>query len=198
MTKNICIALSGKTGCGKSEVAKILVEDYGFKEYSFGEPIRDLMKIALPNVDYHADPRARQIIIDIAEAPKTIAPRCWSYALTERICQDAFYPKIVISDLRFKTELNHLREIFDSEDYGGGYQLYLAHVLSDYDRHVDEARKEMDDETFSTFQEVENDPSNTEHLSFYYDFNIENQGPKTQLYDQVRRMMTTITHRSSI
>lgn len=191
---NLCIALCGKTGCGKSEVANILIDRLGFKEYSFGEPIRKLVNLALPNIDYHLNPKARETIIKIAEEPKKIAPKCWAYCLTEKICTDAFPPFIVISDLRFKVELNHIKEVFANDDFGGGYDLKLVNIVSDYDRHLEEVRKALNDEDYAMYLNLENDASNIEHLSFYFDYVLENRESKSQLYANTIKMVETVMY----
>jgi hypothetical protein len=40
------IGLSGKAGCGKSTVAKYLVEEYGFTEVSFAAILKDMLAVA--------------------------------------------------------------------------------------------------------------------------------------------------------
>jgi len=183
--KNYCIALCGKTGCGKSEITKFLVEKYGFKEYSFGEPIRNLMKICLPNIDYHTTPKARKAIIDIAEAPKKIAPKCWAYALTERIIEDSCPNKIVISDLRFEIELEHLKETICNPNFENYYKLALVHITCDFDRHttilnneklLDKVinEKQLSEEDIKLSKELDEDPSNTEHMNFDFNYSYDN------------------------
>lgn len=188
---NLCIALSGKTGSGKDTVAKILSGCYGFTEYSFGEPIRDFMRLALPNIDYHVDYRARQAIMEIAEAPKKISPRCWAYVLTEKISNNSFPPMVVISDLRFRVELTHLRDTIIWNGFGGGYDLFLGNVICDHDRHREEIMEEeiVDHEIE---KKMEEDPGNTEHLSFNFDFEINNSNGIFDTHRQLREVLRSL------
>ena len=39
------IALTGKKGCGKDTIANYLVEKYGFINYGFADPIKEVGKI---------------------------------------------------------------------------------------------------------------------------------------------------------
>jgi dephospho-CoA kinase len=47
------IGLSGYSRSGKDEVAKILVEDYGFTRIAFADKIRELLYEMNPIVDTH-------------------------------------------------------------------------------------------------------------------------------------------------
>lgn len=168
--KKICICLSGKTGSGKSTVADFLVNRFGFKEYSFGQPIRDFIKLALPNHDYHTDPKARAVIIEIAEAPKKLSPECWSFVLTEKIMADNCPKYIVITDLRFKNEYSHINAVLSSELYD--YIVLPIQVLSNDDRHID-LNKLSGEEFLQHNQNIDHN-SNTEFLDIPYEYRIDN------------------------
>jgi cytidylate kinase len=49
----LIVALSGKKGCGKSTVARFLVQQHGFKRLSYASPGRQILKaLGLSDVDF--------------------------------------------------------------------------------------------------------------------------------------------------
>ena len=191
MKKKICIMLCGKTGSGKSEVCNMLINKYNFKRYSFGDPIRDLMRIALPNIDYHTNVEARKVIIDIAEAPKRIAPKCWAYVVSEKILIDTCPNLIVIDDLRFGVELNHIKEVISSEDCDGGYKIYIVKIVNDEDNYYKNNSQLYKDKE-ELLKDISVHKSNVEHETFFIDHTIQNDGNLQDLNTKVKKFLNKI------
>lgn len=196
LKSNVCICICGKTGSGKTRISNIFKEDFQYREYSFGTPVREFMKKALPNINYHNNPKARQVIIDVAEAPKRIAPRCWAYALTESIAGDNYPDKVIIPDLRFEVELNHIKSIMMNKDFGGGYNIHLIKVVSDYDRHIKKLKEELSKEDNELLDKLESDPSNLEFEKFEFDYIIRNTSSIREAEIEVRKIHQKITDRN--
>jgi hypothetical protein len=171
LKRKICIALSGRNRSGKDTAADYLIKKFKFKKYSFSDPIREFYNRALPNIDYHSDPEGRKIFIELAEAPKKIAPACWAYCLTEKIFADSFPSRIVIPDLRFRIESDHLESVIGFGDFDD-YRLFKILILSKRSEEYYESLKNYKDKNL--VDKLENDKSNNEHSIFDFDKVIEN------------------------
>lgn len=195
MGKNrpICIALCGRTGCGKSKVAEIIETDYGYTQYSFGKPIREFMNSALPNVDYHTCPRARDIAIKVAQLPKTLNKYCWAFTLTEDILGDNCPDKIIISDLRFKEELEHISTVLPDESYNNGYKIILVRVVSSLDNHIFNYKELLDESDKILLNVLNSDPSNIEHEEFQFDYTLYNKGTEEELKNTIKKMFKDLS-----
>jgi hypothetical protein len=123
------IGLSGYAGSGKDEIAKILVEDFGYKRIAFADPIRELLYEMDPPVEvggeidatvglqnfvdvYGWDTAKRHLLVRSmlqnlgVGARKVFGDSFWVYqALSDVAPQD----KIVVSDVRFKNEAEFIQ-----------------------------------------------------------------------------------------
>ena len=119
------IGLSGYARSGKDEVAKILVEDYGYKRVAFADKIRELLLETNPQVKdgfriesvvgaYDWDqakvlfPEIRHLLQSLGVgARKTFGDEFWIYqALKDLNSKD----NIVISDVRFLNEAECIKQ----------------------------------------------------------------------------------------
>ena len=57
------IGLTGLKGCGKSTVAEIMRENYGYYRRSFAEPIKDMLQAMGLTKDELYDPKLKEVVI---------------------------------------------------------------------------------------------------------------------------------------
>lgn len=119
------IGLAGYARSGKDEVAKILVNNYGYRKIAFADPIREFVL------------RVNPILKDEKRIADVVSEFGWEVAKTQpetrRLLQEVglvardmfdqdfwvvmalknmgFDDKIVISDVRFKNELSTIRQL---------------------------------------------------------------------------------------
>jgi dephospho-CoA kinase len=190
MLKKVCITFSGKNQSGKDFAADYLITKFGFKKYSFADPIKDFYKKALPDIDYHNNPEGRNVFIELAEAPKRIDPYCWAFNLTERIVSDYFPNRIIIPDLRYSEECEHLDGTLPAVDFGGGYKIVKVHIISNLsDKYIDDLKK--NNENLDLIDEIESDKSNNEYLGFNFNKIIENNYSIDKLYKRLTELVAT-------
>ena len=119
------IGLSGYARSGKDEVAKILVEDYGYKRVAFADKIRDLLLETNPQVKdgfrvesvvgaYGWDqakvlfPEIRNLLQRLGVgARKTFGDGFWVWQVIQDLEPNIKY---VITDVRFKNEGDFVKE----------------------------------------------------------------------------------------
>jgi dephospho-CoA kinase len=111
------IGIAGKAGSGKGTVAKVLVEQYGFKELAFASPL----KIMLASIGWAEPSRdKKEELIEGFEFTWRQAAQAlgteWGRALDPDIwvkitLQDSLrYINVVFSDVRFQNEALAVRE----------------------------------------------------------------------------------------
>jgi len=129
----IVLGLTGPAGCGKSTLAKYLVEQHEFVEIAFADPIRDMLAAMLridrdpllklladrdykesPLPDVGASPRKLMQTLGTEWGRKLINPDLWLALAAQRIefIETALrheYRGIVISDVRFENEADFVR-----------------------------------------------------------------------------------------
>jgi len=177
------IALSGKKGSGKDTVANYMCEKYGFINYGFADPIKEIGKIIFG----FSDDQLNGCLKEVDDTFWGIAPRDFFQKFGTDIAQFEFpkyFPglfkhdgdrtiwvrvfenwyfkklkenpnlKVVISDLRFKHEYDYLKKL-DS---------YFIKIYSDkyrsreFSEHISE--KELDDYEFNC--QIENNKTKEE------------------------------------
>jgi hypothetical protein len=126
--KKIIVALLGKRGCGKSTAASQLVEKYGFAEYSFAEPLKqvcstllgtplnwftdiNLKEKVIPNWNntprYFMQKWGTEIFRDYMPVITPEVKSIWVDIMLKKI-NNSNSSRIVISDCRFDNELTEL------------------------------------------------------------------------------------------
>lgn len=124
------IGLSGYARSGKDEVAKILVEDYGYKRVAFADKIRELLLETNPQVKdgfriesvvgaYGWDqakvlfPEIRKLLQDLGVgARKTFGDEFW---VAQALKQVHFEENYVITDVRFTNEADRIKQYDNSQ-----------------------------------------------------------------------------------
>lgn len=121
------IGLSGYAQSGKDEIAKILVEDYGFTRIAFADKIRELLYEMNPVVDTHYHlrplvdaygwdevkrrPQVREMLQNVGVgARKIFGERFWVHEAMKAMLDDP-RPDLnyVITDVRFLNEADMIR-----------------------------------------------------------------------------------------
>ena len=147
------IGLTGKKGCGKSSIARILRDNHGFKIMSFATPIKRMLEamgierenlndpclkeVELP--EFGKSPRQLMQLLGTEFARNMIHPNIWIYVMERELGE----PKnVVIDDVRFHNEAQMIR----------GYDGIVIEVLRGKhlmeDGHVSEAG--LDDDMIDT------------------------------------------------
>lgn len=116
------IALTGFIGAGKTEVAKILVRDYGYERVRFAGPLKAMLR-ALGCTEAEVDGDQKEVPSDLlcGITPRTamqtlgtewgrncIHPGLWVNAWKHSIAGKA---KVVVDDCRFPNEAEAVREL---------------------------------------------------------------------------------------
>jgi hypothetical protein len=114
------IGLTGRKGCGKSSIARILRDNHGFKIKSFASPIKRMLEgmgierekledpclkeIKLP--DFGKSPRELMQSLGTEWARDLIHPNIWIYLMEKELGEDK---NVVIDDVRFHNEAQMIR-----------------------------------------------------------------------------------------
>jgi hypothetical protein len=122
------IGLSGYARSGKDEVAKILVEEFGYKRIAFADKIRTLLYETNPQVGGNrlqhmvstygwdvakSQPEVRHLLQALGVgARKTFGDNHWIVEALKDIDREGKY---VITDVRFKNEAEWLKDIYGAE-----------------------------------------------------------------------------------
>ena len=115
------IGLTGKKGCGKSSVARILRDNHGFKIMSFAQPIKDMLEAMGVKREALQDPCLKELELPrLGKSPRQlmqllgtefgrelIHPNIWIYLMEERLKGAG---NVVIDDVRFHNEAEMIRE----------------------------------------------------------------------------------------
>lgn len=118
------IGLVGKAQSGKSTVAKILVEEFGYKIYPMANPIRNAIQAAFPFVtEYQLRGAKEEIIPQLGKTGRhmlqqlghnwgreTIGTDTWvkaNDALIKKNNED--FAKIVVDDVRYDNEIDWIK-----------------------------------------------------------------------------------------
>lgn len=126
------VAFTGKRGSGKSEAAKALVEELGFVEVKFADPLKDMLRALYQSCGVDAETVERKLEGDLKEKPcqfllgKTpryamqtlgtewrdmLGKTLWSEIFAQKVQSGQYGTRIVCSDYRFPHEgdvLDHM------------------------------------------------------------------------------------------
>jgi dephospho-CoA kinase len=122
------IGLSGYARSGKDEVAKILVEEYGYKRIAFADNIRKLLYATNPQVggnrlqflveDYGWDvaksqPEVRHLLQSLGVAARNLFGK--DFWVAQALSQVHFENNWVITDVRFTNEADRIKQYDNSQ-----------------------------------------------------------------------------------
>lgn len=122
------IGLSGYARSGKDEVAKILVEEYGYKRIAFADNIRKLLYATNPQVggnrlqflveDYGWDvaksqPEVRHLLQSLGVAARNLFGE--DFWVAQALSQVHFENNWVITDVRFTNEADKIKQYDNSQ-----------------------------------------------------------------------------------
>lgn len=123
------VAFTGKRGSGKSVAASALVEDLGFTELKFADPLKNMLRAMYETCGVAPEEIERKIEGDLKEEPcpwlqwktpryamqtlgtewrELIATNLWSEMFKMRVTHGNFGDRIVCSDYRFPHECDAL------------------------------------------------------------------------------------------
>lgn len=127
------VAINGKAQSGKSTMAKILVHEFGYKEFSFAEPIRKFVSEvcgfrSLEDLEFSKTvpqeilngqtPRFAMQTLGTEWGRNLINVQIWTMLVRNKIkaCMEEGNFRFVISDLRFDSEIDDIMSFFSYED----------------------------------------------------------------------------------
>lgn len=103
---------------GKSTVAQMLIDDYGFERLSFAAPLkREVLLMGFPQQDIEdKPPYMRQLLIALGMARRAIHPSYWVDALHEHLQSRQLNQQelFVCDDCRFMNEIAYFKELSKS------------------------------------------------------------------------------------
>jgi cytidylate kinase len=101
---DIILALSGPRACGKSTIAKHLVNNHGYTRLAFADPLREIAKCA--GVQFIDD---RNYLGRLGTTLREIWPRFLLDVVSQKIAR--IEGPVVIEDIRFPTEFDFCKSI---------------------------------------------------------------------------------------
>ena len=164
--KNIMI--NGRGGSGKSEIAKYLVENYGYKEIVLAEPIYEIAEKY-----FNMEIKDRELLQDIGQKLREIDENIWVNYLIKSLDENQLY---ALSDVRQSNEY----DAFFEEGF------IPIKVYADLDKRINRIEKRdgivIDDEYISRL-ENNNAEIGADDKEYYY--TIDNNGTIDELYEGV-------------
>src|ERR1044072_7313515 len=121
------IGLSGLAGAGKSEVANVLVEEFGFQRVKFADPLKNMLRTMLRDMGFCEDDIERHVEGDLKEneIPEIgTTTRHLMVTLGTEWGRDIIHPdlwirlwaasadrfeRVVVDDVRFPNEVDLIR-----------------------------------------------------------------------------------------
>lgn len=178
--EGLSIALTGEMRCGKDEVGRILVEEYMFKRYGFGDGIRKVCQSLFPHEFEGAKPR--KLLQEFGQDQVRRHSRVWvDYCFREMLYDgvDPVVDNVVITDLRQPHEYEALVE--------SGFTIIRVNTKG----HIRKQRMELAGEEVN--DEILRHETELHIRSFEVDFEIDNNGTHEQLRENVKALMSNIT-----
>ena len=112
----VLIGFSGKAGCGKSTIAKGLIEGYEFIRLSFAAELKSLCMKYFPSLMAEHKEQYRKLLQWVGDGFRQWNSNVWvNFVIQEvnhhLIAHPAHAPRIVIDDLRYKNEFWSLENL---------------------------------------------------------------------------------------
>jgi dephospho-CoA kinase len=178
--KPIQIALTGQMRSGKDTVGKFLVEEHGFKRFAFGDEIVKICRKLFPN-EFRTGEKPRKLLQDFGQYCVSIDKDVWVNRLFKEMLwnnTDPLEDNVVITDLRQPHEYEKLVE--------SGF--IIVRVMADPElrkKRIISVGEKYDPKTFNhtTEQFVK---------TFEVDYEIENNGTREELIQQIKIMLASI------
>jgi dephospho-CoA kinase len=180
--KNIILGIAGKKRSGKDTIGNYLINNYGYIRYAFGDPVKEVCKIlfGFNNEQLHGEkkelvsqygisPReafqkigtefGRVTIHDILPSLNIEQGNLW-IEIFNRKCNEIRENEkgktnIIITDVRFENEVEAIKK-------QGGKIIFIESIYADI-----------------------NDTHESENSNLKYDFLINNNGTKKELYSKI-------------
>lgn len=109
----IMVILSGKAGSGKDTCGEYLVS-LGFKRYAFADKLKEIARSMGWNGE--KDEKGRALLQELGTVGRNYDPNLWIKPVTEKMEKEK-PEKIVITDCRFKNELDALVKFAEEHGY---------------------------------------------------------------------------------
>ena len=98
MKRGFVIALSGPRACGKSSIAKILQDEYGFERFAFSDCLREIAMLSGPNFV-----NDRNYLAQLGEVLRSYDEDFIVNAMKSKL--ESTEKRVVIEDVRFPKEV---------------------------------------------------------------------------------------------
>jgi len=98
MKREFFVALSGPRACGKSSIAKILQNEYGFERFAFSDCLREIAMLSGPNFVNN-----RNYLAQLGEVLRSYDEDFIVNAMKKKL--ESTEKKVVIEDVRFPKEV---------------------------------------------------------------------------------------------
>ena len=180
----IKLALVGKLRAGKDTAARYLTLFYDFHPFAFADPLKRYLHEIFPHVP--REPKPRRLLQLFGQKMREIDPDVWINLTMRRIdeylrmypCEcggSALKPRVVVTDCRQQNEYDRLR----AEGF------VFIRINTDDELRIRRALEAGDDFT------AEDLAHETELLidSFDVDYEIDNNGTTSELYEQIDAIM---------
>jgi dephospho-CoA kinase len=178
--KGVQIALAGEMRSGKDTVGKLLVEEYGFKRFGFGDGIVKTTTRLFPDQFLDGN-KPRELLQEFGQFCVKQDNDVWvNYLFREMLWHgiDPLEDNVVITDLRQPHEYNKLIE--------SGFVIVRVNTKP----HIRRERMAQQGE-FVTDEQFNHETE--KHIrTFDVDFEIDNNGTKEQLIEQTKAMLSNI------
>ena len=173
------IALTAEMRAGKDSVGKILVDEYGFKRYAFGDGIVDICKQLFPSMFTGAKPR--KLLQEFGQEQVARYRYVWVDYMFAKMQTDGIDPQkdnIVVTDLR---QPHEYQALVDS-----GF--YIVRVNASLETRI----RRMKNNGEIVTPEILEHSTEKYVRNFKVDYEIDNNGTLEQLHENVEELIQTI------